>query len=171
MSHFFKRKTAPQPTEPVGSPYHVIPDDKSIRYMVLEAGKNDEPLVCTLHVSPLCEMPYFEAISYVWGSDDRNHEILCNNHIVKITTNLLEVLQSVRLLTAARTLWADSICINQDDDNEKGQQVLLMGQLYSKANRVLICVGNNNNGHAERVATLVSELDDIILNGIEEAGE
>jgi hypothetical protein len=56
--------------------------------MVLEAGKNDEPLVCTLHNSDLRKMPYYEAILYVWGSDDRDHDISCNVQVVKITTNL-----------------------------------------------------------------------------------
>ena len=138
--------------------------------MVLEAGKNDEPLVCTLHNSDLRKMPYYEAILYVWGSDDRDHDISCNGQTVKITTNLQEVLRSVRLPTAARTLWADSICINQEDVTEKGQQVSLMGQLFKQTTRVLICVGSNNDGHAERFSSLLGELDDMVLKGIKKAG-
>ena len=40
-----------------------------------------------------------------------------------------------------RTLWVDSICINQGDDNERSQQVRLMGQIYRKASTVLIWLG------------------------------
>lgn len=100
MPPFWKKKTNSLPTDLVGGPYHAIPDNKSIRYMVLEAGKDDEPLVCSLHVSCLRKMPYFEAISYVWGSDGRNHDILCDGKIVKITTNLQQVLRrsDLRLL-------------------------------------------------------------------------
>jgi hypothetical protein len=171
MPPFWKKRIKPPPTDLVGGPYHAIPDDKSVRYMVLEPGKDDEPLVCSLHVSRLRKLPYFEAISYVWGSDDRNHEILCDGVIVKITTNLQQVLRRVRFATASRTLWADSICINQDNGVEKGEQVRLMGAIYSKADRVLVCVGENEDGHAERAASLVSELNDMILEGFTFAGE
>jgi hypothetical protein len=169
MSCFLKHTTAPQPTEPTESQYHALPSNETVRLMVLEAGKNDEPLVCTL-ASDLRKMLYYEAISYVWGSDDRDHNISCNGQMVKITTNLQEVLRSIRLPTGARTLWADSICINQEDVTEKDQQVSLMGQLFKQANRVLICVGSNNDGHAERFSSLVGELDDMVLKGIKKAG-
>jgi len=171
MPPFWKKRINPPPTDLVGGPYHAIPDNRSIRYMVLEPGKDDEPLVCSLHVSRLRKMPYFEAISYVWGSDERNHEILCDGAIVKITTNLQQVLRGVRLATASRTLWADSICINQEDGVEKGEQVRLMGAVFSKADQVLVCVGENEDGHAERAASLLSELNDMILEGFTFAGE
>ncbi|PMD14418.1 HET-domain-containing protein [Hyaloscypha hepaticicola] len=171
MPPFWKKRSNPPPTDLAGGPYHTIPDNKSIRYMVLEAGKDDEPLVCSLHVSRLRKMPYFEAISYVWGSDDQNHDILCDGKIVKITTNLQQVLRRVRLATASRTLWADSICINQDDGVEKGEQVRLMGAIFSKADRVLVCFGENEDGPAERVASLISELNDMILEEFTFVGE
>jgi hypothetical protein len=105
MPLFWKKRIRPLPTDLVGGPYRAIPDNEFIHYMVLEAGKDDDALAPSLR-----KMPYFEAISYVWGSDDRNHEILCDGEIVKITTNLPQVLRRVRLATASRTLWADSIC-------------------------------------------------------------
>jgi len=171
MPPFWKKRINPPPTDLVGGPYHAIPDNRSIRYMVLESGKDDEALVCSLRISRLRKMPYFEAISYVWGSDDRNHEILCDGEIVKITTSLQQVLRRVRLATASRTLWADSICINQEDLAEKGEQVRLMGAVFSKADQVLVCVGENEDGHAERAASLVSELNDMILEGFTLVGE
>jgi Heterokaryon incompatibility protein (HET) len=38
-------------------------------------------------------------------------------------------------------VWIDSLCINQDDMDEKSLQVRLMGEIYSKAQQVLICLG------------------------------
>ena len=52
---------------------------------------------------------------------------------------------------------------------EKGQQVSLMGQLFKQTTRVLICVGSNNDGHAERFSSLLGELDDMVLKGIKKA--
>ncbi|KAK3953679.1 heterokaryon incompatibility protein-domain-containing protein [Pseudoneurospora amorphoporcata] len=38
-------------------------------------------------------------------------------------------------------LWIDQICINQDDDQEKGFQVQLMREIYSLADKVLVWLG------------------------------
>lgn len=35
----------------------------------------------------------------------------------------------------------DSICINQADDGEKAQQVPMMGDIYQKARRVVVWLG------------------------------
>lgn len=40
------------------------------------------------------------------------------------------------------SMWIDAICINQTDLDEKGYQVELMGDIYSKASHVLIWLGN-----------------------------
>ncbi|KAH7359715.1 heterokaryon incompatibility protein-domain-containing protein [Pyrenochaeta sp. MPI-SDFR-AT-0127] len=37
--------------------------------------------------------------------------------------------------------WIDAICINQDDENEKSEQVIRMGDIYSMASRVWIWTG------------------------------
>jgi hypothetical protein len=40
--------------------------------------------------------------------------------------------------------WADGICINQDDTNERNQQVTLMGDIYRKAYRVVTYISEGN---------------------------
>lgn len=40
-----------------------------------------------------------------------------------------------------RYIWADAICINQADLGERGEQVSLMGEIYSQANTVFAYVG------------------------------
>jgi hypothetical protein len=37
--------------------------------------------------------------------------------------------------------WYDTLCINQEDDGERGEQVQQMGSIYSKAERVIIWLG------------------------------
>jgi hypothetical protein len=170
MDRIFKKLVNSRSREKASVAYKPLPDGEVIRYMVLQAGKDDEPLKCSLVISPLHKMPYYEAISYVWGSDLRDHEITCNEELVNITHNLWNVLRDVRLPKESRTLWADSICINQEDVAEKGKQVSLMGQIYSKANRVVICLGANDNGNAQAAASLVAGLDEMILKGFKDAG-
>ena len=48
-------------------------------------------------------------------------------HCVKITPNLEEALLQLRVVDDLRTLWIDSICINQEDSQEKSETDLFDG--------------------------------------------
>jgi Heterokaryon incompatibility protein (HET) len=63
------------------------------------------------------------------------------NGTLSITANLAEALKYLRNSTAARLLWIDAICINQQDLEERGRQVRLMAKIYSRARRVILWVG------------------------------
>lgn len=136
-------------------PYHYdeLPSD-AFRYLVLLPGVDGDPLRCSLHTSCIEEIRY-ESVSYVWGTDQRNCEIICNDKVLRITPNLHRVLRRVRLPVAPRTLWADSICINQEDLEEKGRQVTLMGHIYRSAERVLICMSPSGEEHGPNVVSLL----------------
>jgi hypothetical protein len=137
--------------------YDELPVGDVIRYMTLKAGSNDDPLECTLHTAPMCEVD-FEAVSYVWGSDVRDKQILCDGHIFALTTNLFRVLHRVRQPHASRTIWADLICINQENLEEKSYQVAIMGKIYSCARRVLIHMGGDDKGQSRHVGSLVATI-------------
>lgn len=57
---------------------------------------------------------------------------------------------------------ADSICINQDDLLEKGQQVSMMGQIYSKSQRTLICLGSTDGQYAQDAAEIIMDVNRMI---------
>ena len=40
-------------------------------------------------------------------------------------------------------IWIDSICISQHDDDEKTAQVKMMGDIYQRATRVVVWLGNS----------------------------
>jgi hypothetical protein len=138
--------------------YSPFPQDDShgdyIRYLTLHAGSGDEPLQCTIYTAPMVETNY-DAVSYVWGSDVRDQIIVCNGRQLALTTNLFRVLQRVRRPNAPRSIWADLICINQEDLDEKGHQVAIMGKIYRHANRVLIHMGGDDKGHGPHVHSLL----------------
>ena len=81
---------------------------------------------------------------------------------MRITPNLFEVLRRVRLPHASRNLWADSICIDQDNKEEKGDQVPIMSQIYRAAKRVLSYVGSDDDGYGPQLCSLVNEVSKII---------
>lgn len=107
----------------------------------------------------------YEAISYVWGTDVMDHLIAVDGRKLAITKNLDASLRQVRRLDQARALWADSICINQKDNEEKGYQVALMGQIYETSSCTIVCLGVGQRlaeaEHARNVAILVKKVNDI----------
>ncbi|KAJ8112468.1 hypothetical protein OPT61_g5172 [Boeremia exigua] len=137
----------------------------AFRYMVLLPGVSGDPLRCSLHTSHL-DQARFEAVSYVWGTDHRTHDIVCDGKVMKITSNLYKVLQRVRLPDTSRNIWADSICINQKNLQEKSRQVTIMGRIYRKAERVLIYMGSTGQEHGPEVLSLLQDVRDMINMGL-----
>lgn len=87
----------------------------------------------------------YEAISYAWGpSEFSNHITLGGGSVLKITLSLYQALQRFRFDDRQRTLWADAICINQNDNLEKSSQVRKMGQIYKQARPTLVWLGESN---------------------------
>lgn len=142
--------------------YGDIPPENAFRYLVLHPGGYDDPLECSLLSSCLDIAPQYEAISYVWGSGTLDHHITCNGKSLYITRNLSKALRIFRLPDAMTTLWADSICINQNDVEEKGRQVAIMSQIYRQAAYVLIYMGEDPETHGMHVKSLLEDVVEMI---------
>jgi hypothetical protein len=97
----------------------------------------------------------YEAVSYVWGGSEQADVIYIQGRTLPITMNLSLVLRDLRSSTKSRVLWIDAICINQQDVHERGQQVQLMRDIYSNAQRVLF--------HISRP----TELTDFVMDSLE----
>lgn len=82
----------------------------------------------------------FVAISYCWGDPNDTVKIICNGNVMTITKSLHDALLRFRG-EGKRVFWADAICINQADDEEKSHQVRLMRQIYEKAHIVAVWLG------------------------------
>ena len=91
---------------------------------------------------------YYTAISYVWG-DPNDTRIICIDEIpVATTVNLFSALRDLRHETRTLLVWADAICINQHDDEEKLKQIAMMGEIYSMADHTVIYLGCLNTQDA-----------------------
>lgn len=104
----------------------------------------EEPLDavhCQLIVVAVHDCSPYEALSYCWGNTTRNHTVHCNGLPLQVTQNLFSALQHLRSTQSPRTLWVDSICINQDDIGERSHQVLLMHDIFKRADRVISWIG------------------------------
>ncbi|KAF2136693.1 uncharacterized protein K452DRAFT_292205 [Aplosporella prunicola CBS 121167] len=115
------------------------------------------PLECRLRTYAIDRAPPYEAISYVWRVFDDNRDIsyiFCNGRLLKITWNLDEALFHSTGRKSTKYLWADAICINQRDKNERARQVRSMGAIFAQASRVLAWLGGKA-GEAFEVVRLL----------------
>lgn len=107
-------------------------------------GSRSEDLVCkTIDAlaDPSAWIPY-SALSYAWGEYGHRKAIIhINGYEFHATENLYLALQQIRKKDRSVYLSADAICINQDNEEEKGHQVRQMGATYAGAEEVLIWLG------------------------------
>ena len=102
------------------------------------------PIQCRLFDYPLQESGegthLYEALSYVWGRSE-NPPISIGERFLHVTANLYAALLRLRHRFIERLIWVDAICIDQDNDEEKAQQIQFMAEIYSKASRVIVWLG------------------------------
>ncbi|KAH7077608.1 ankyrin repeat-containing domain protein [Paraphoma chrysanthemicola] len=118
------------------------PVDSTFRILKLSSFQGPELKCELLHHSLLSDRhPLYEALSYVWGSDERVECIVLNRKRFWVTDNLYSALKCLQLRDRDRYLWIDAICINQVDKREQGRQVQQMGKIFKLAERVLFWLG------------------------------
>lgn len=109
-------------------------------------------LVCRLYKTGIKKPPHYKALSYVWGVGKKSHSICvnspgkCGEASIAITQSLDIALRHLRNPKETVTLWIDQICINQADNDEKAEQVAMMGSIYTAASQVLVWLGPPGDG-------------------------
>ncbi|KAH7039821.1 heterokaryon incompatibility protein-domain-containing protein [Microdochium trichocladiopsis] len=126
----------------------VLPNQ--IRVLHLLPGIGREPLAgqlepLTLPEPDAAEPLPFEALSYVWGGETKSHALDVAGQSIPVTVSLQTALVRLRHADRRRVIWADAICINQDDVSEKEAQVSLMGRIFSSATQVIADLGDASN--------------------------
>ncbi|KAH9213886.1 heterokaryon incompatibility protein-domain-containing protein, partial [Leptodontidium sp. 2 PMI_412] len=141
--------------------YKPIKGSNKIRLVELLPGGPSEIIRIDLLVAELDSDVEYDALSYEWGLSARSsssvgvlnisvdltffRHILCHGKQMGIMNSLHVVLLRLRHESKSLILWTDAICINQDDEEEKPQQLMLMGKIYSQAKAVLCWIGEEKN--------------------------
>lgn len=140
-------------------PLSINPDTPRFRYIPLEQpGKRirllkikpaifrADPVDIELLETDLDKAPPYGALSYCWGKDPADNKILCNGSVFHATPSLEHSLKRLRAGFRAGEredwIWADAICINQQDVEEKEAQVWMMHRIYSAASTVYADLGS-----------------------------
>lgn len=127
----------------------------------------DNHLSCSLTSGRIGDLALqYEALSYVWGSDavDNKVNIECDGSSLSIGPNLARALMRIRLESKSRLLWADAICINQRDEDERSRQVQCMGDIYANASRVLVWIGESVHDEAAECFNLIRKTNMLLDN-------
>jgi hypothetical protein len=67
----------------------------------------------TLVETSLDDVPEYFALSYTWGDPTLSDVILIDERALKITRSCAAALRRMLKGKSGRTIWVDSICINQ----------------------------------------------------------
>lgn len=84
----------------------------------------------------------YEAISYCWGAPIFGHHVTVNELPYPITQSLYLGLQNIRFPDRSHYVWVDALCINQHNLDERAMQVSNMRDIFQKARRVLVWLGD-----------------------------
>jgi hypothetical protein len=119
--------------------YHMVTTG-DIRILELDSGSFNDPLSCQLVVYSLESYPKYDALSYMWGDSSLTGSIFLDYEPFPVTRSLENALRHVRLRDNVRYIWADAVCINQQDEEERGNQIHLMKEIYSRSNTVRVWI-------------------------------
>jgi hypothetical protein len=129
--------------------YTPLPKDsgsKIIRVIDLLPLHESALLTLRIRTVDLADNPEYEAISYCWGAPVFDRKVSIEGQgVLSITHSLQGVLKKLRTAEKVRTIWADAICINQGDIDERNAQVQLMRDVYRKCTRVIAWLGEGTN--------------------------
>ncbi|KAF2114391.1 heterokaryon incompatibility protein-domain-containing protein [Lophiotrema nucula] len=138
--------------------YTSLTTPDSIRLLVLNPSKdtNEDP-VCKIREIQLKNPSDvdFEALSYTWGPLVFDQDLYLGRSRYKVTKSLHSALRYLRFPDKPRVIWVDAICINQNDNAEKSQQLELMATIYKTASCVLVWLGVDN-GSTTKIAFQVA---------------
>jgi hypothetical protein len=129
--------------------YDPIHTGTTIRILTLYPGTASEPLRGKLNHVDLDTCPSFKALSYVWGESAERSPFNCHSKQVFLTVSLCDALRRFRLPDEDLHIWADGICVNQQDTTERNHQVRLMGRVYASAEQVLVWLGDDPTDSAK----------------------
>ncbi|ROW07156.1 hypothetical protein VPNG_07321 [Cytospora leucostoma] len=150
------------------NPLRVIGPPQVHEFRLLKIHRNhDQVIACDLLSFQVHHAPSYRALSYTWKSpfdhdtsesqalgetrpvgdtSDREvvEDILVNGQPVKVGLNLAAGLRAIRDWHndgGDEFVWADAVCIDQANYNERAYQVAIMGEIYSNADSVVIWLG------------------------------
>jgi hypothetical protein len=154
--------------------YEPLLEASGIRILLLKPSKDlGAKVECSLVNTTLRKyenqmIDYYTALSYVWGDPKATKTISVDEVNFEVTANLESALRHIRDPSVTRSIWADAVCINQSDCEEKGQQVNQMGDVYKLARQTIIYLGEATK-ESNLFLSYVQSSNSMYMNALETA--
>lgn len=121
-------------------PLNVAEDEIRLLEILPRGSDPSTPVqACLIHRS-LKQSPRYDALSYIWGHASQQATIRLDDRDFTVTSNLERALRDVTYFSNRQNevlvIWADAVCINQRDFEERNAQVKMMWRIYAGAETV-----------------------------------
>jgi uncharacterized membrane protein YqaE (UPF0057 family) len=113
----------------------------------------------------LDDNPRYAALSYVWGNPSITTPVIVNGRSVLVTTNLEAALRRFSThFDDIFYLWADALCIDQNNVPERNAQVQMMKYIYKSCVTVMGWLGREQ-GRSTQVLQLLRRISQALEPG------
>ena len=112
---------------------------QNIRLLSFSTGLEELHIIHT----NLDKAPSYTSVSYSWNDQQRDHYLHLDSHKLKIIENLQSGLPYLIKEASTQFLWADGICIDQENVEEKAIQLPLMREIYTRCQECLVWLGHS----------------------------
>lgn len=109
-----------------------------------EAELTEESLALDNSNITQTSVPRYTALSYTWGQPNDDKALIVDGQRLHIRNNVFDFFLHF-WQRYYELFWIDAVCIDQSNIEERGQQVKLMCQIYSQADRVRLWLGCGDN--------------------------
>lgn len=136
----------PEVLGPKAFSYESLAESDAIRLLLLKPGLPGEAICCSLIHTTISECreniyEQYTALSYVWGDAENVSSILVHSRPFQITANLAAALDDLRDEHKPLRLWADAICIDQNNILERNHQIRHMQEIFALAQQTVVYLG------------------------------
>jgi len=135
--------------------YKPLKGFRDIRLVEIAPGKEDEVLRGQMKHTSIDLAGRYHALSYEWGSSLKPYHIKTSDGLIALTGSLYNALRELRDTKETLVVWADAICIDQENDYEKVLQLRLMGEIFQTAESVSAWLGEEADGSDQAITTLL----------------
>jgi hypothetical protein len=138
----------------MGRIYRPLEDSLQFTRLLTFSRTSAGEIICFLEHVQLANLPENTALSYCWGSCDDTRSVFVHGIERQVTRNLYDALERLHWMQMSQKLWIDALCINQEDNQERGHQVQLMKIIYSRAQSVVAWISRSSEDSSQAMAAL-----------------
>ncbi|KAF2105749.1 heterokaryon incompatibility protein-domain-containing protein [Lophiotrema nucula] len=126
--------------------HHELPSEMPMPSRLLNISRTNDTYEVRV-MKPTASVP-FVALSYCWGGDQPHKSIKANLKLgerIMACGDLPTTIQdavSVTFNVGYNYLWVDSLCIVQDDDDDKSREIARMPEIYSNSAFTIAATGS-----------------------------